>query len=166
MSGSEDSGEIKFDPNSLAGKFMINPDIFNEMSPSIPAGFPKSLIPVEKCENEMGHLLDCMIENKFDNVECQSFQKAYYNCKTWRDSLIFKRIKEWEYELVDFMDFKEKNVYIESMNNRKKTLIDKYEKLPVIPKTRGQRLRISSDIEQIDWRMKYCNLLLNNTFKV
>ena len=166
MSGEEDSGEIKFDPNSLSGQFMINPDVFNEISPSIPIGFPKSMIPVEKCLNEMGYLLDCMIENKFDNVECQSFQKSYYNCKIWRDSLIFKRIKEWETDLVDTMDNNEKNVYLESMNNRKKILIEKYEKLPVIPKTRGHRLRISSDIEQIDWRIKYCKLLINDTYIV
>jgi hypothetical protein len=57
-------------------------------------------------------------------------------------------------------------VYLQSMMNKKKTMIDKYEKLPVIPKTRGQRIRISSDIEQIDWRIKYCNDLLNNTYRV
>jgi len=166
MSGEDDAGEIKFDPNSLAGQFMINPDILNKSSPTIPPGFPKNLIPLEKCQNEMARLLDCMIENKFDNVECNVPQKLYYACKNWRDSLIFKRIKEWEIELFDVMNENERKVYIESMNNNKKSMIEKYEKLPVIPKTRGQRLRISSDIEQIDWRIKYCNDLLNNTYKV
>jgi hypothetical protein len=51
-------------------------------------------------------------------------------------------------------------------NNRKKNLIEKYELLPVIAKTRGQRFRISSDIEQIDWRIKYCNEIFNSTFHV
>jgi hypothetical protein len=166
MSGEDDVSEIKFDPNTLAGQFLINPDILNKASPTIPSGFPKNLIPLEKCQIEMGRLLDCMIEHKFDNVECNGMQKSYYICKNWRDSLIFKRIKEWETEMFDFMSENEKNVYLQSMMIKKKTMIDKYEKLPVIPKTRGQRIRISSDIEQIDWRIKYCNDLLNNTYRV
>lgn len=160
--------DIKFDSDLLATKFLINPEVFNEMSPTIPSGFPINLLPNEKCENEMTQLLDCMFDNKFDNVECQMYQKNYYSCKKWRDSLIFKRIKDWEIELFEFMSSNEKKIYLESMEQKKNGLIDKYEKLPVLPKTRGHRLRIASDIEQIDWRIKYCNNLSNikNTIRI
>jgi hypothetical protein len=148
--------DIRFDSNLLATKVLLNPDVFNKPSPTIPPGFPKEKIPIEKCQQEIGQLVNCLMKSQFDNIKCQHLQKKFNSCKLWRDSLLFNRIKDWETELFTIMSEKEKDLYVESLKNKKKSLIDMYEALPVIPKTRGQRIRISSDIEQIEWRIKYC----------
>lgn len=154
------------DPNSLSTTLLINPEVLNEASPTIPVGFPKSLIPKEICEVQMKHLLSCMLENKMDNVECEDFQFKFYECKKWRDALIFKRIKDWEINTFDKMNEKEKTEHIDSLKIKKIEFINHYDSIEVTPKNRNKKFRVSSDIEQVNWRLKYLEDVYNNTFSI
>ncbi len=150
------------DPNSLSSTMMINPENLNEYSPTLPAGFPKKLIPKEICENQMKSLLSCMLDLNFDNVECEEQQFKYYECKKWRDSLIFKRIKEWESSEFEKLDKRAKIDHLDLLKVKKIEYINKYENVENIPKNRHKKIRVSSDIEQINWRIKYLEGIYNS----
>jgi hypothetical protein len=162
----EVTNKVLNDPNSLTSTLLINPEVFNEFSPTIPNKFPKELIPKEICENQMKSLLTCLIDNKFDNVNCEQFQFKYFECKKWRDSLIFKRINEWEINEYDVMDEKQKVEHLDILKIKKLEFINLYDETEVIPKNRHRRIRISSDIEQLAWRINYLEKFLNNKLSV
>jgi len=158
--------KLNQDPNSLSTTLLINPEVLSEISPTLPKGFPKELIPKEKCENHLDHLLSCLIDNKFDNVKCEEKQFSFFECKKWRDSLMINRIKRWEIENFDKMLDDEKNFYVDSLKIKKMEYLDMYDKVEVIPANRGKRVRISSDIEQLNWRLGYLEEVEKRTHKV
>lgn len=143
------------DPNSLSTTMLINPEILGEMSPTLPKKFPKELIPKEICEGQLNKLTSCLVDNEFNNVDCEDFQFKFYECKKWRDALLFKRIKEWELKEYDRLNEEDKLYYVNELKIKKIEFINEYEKIEVTPRNRGKRIRYSSDIEQIDWRIKY-----------
>jgi hypothetical protein len=154
------------DPNSLSTTLLINPEILSEISPTLPKGFQQELIPKEKCEMQLDKLLSCLIDNNFDNVKCEEFQFTFYECKKWRDSLLINRIKKWEIENFEMMNENEKLFYVDSLKIKKMGYIEMYESVEVIPANRGKRIRISSDIEQINWRIRYLEESERKTFLV
>jgi hypothetical protein len=172
MYGAEKAAEQKVqmklmsDPNSLTTTMLVNPEVLNDASPSLPLQFPKELIPKELCEKQLNLLLSCLLDNEFNNVECEDFQFKFFECKKWRDSLLFKRIEQWEVSNFDKMNENEKNMYLGSIKMKKFEFIDKYEKVEVVPKNRGKRIRITSDIEQLNWRIKYLENNFNTTYYV
>jgi hypothetical protein len=149
------------DPNSLSTTMLINPEVIGEMSPTLPYEFPKELIPKEICELQLKNLLSCLLDNDFDNVRCEDMQYTYYECKKWRDSLLFKRIKEWEMDFFNKKDENEKNTHLANLKVKKLELIDTFEKIEVTPSNRGRRSRVSYDIEQINWRILYLENTVN-----
>ena len=111
--------KLEEDPNSLSTTMLINPEVIGEMSPSLPHEFPKNLIPLEICEKQMKSLLSCLIDNDFDNVRCEDFQFSYYECKKWRDTLIFKRIREWEVDYYSKFNTSQKNLHLDQLKIKK-----------------------------------------------
>ena len=159
--------KLKINPELLGTKFiMINPELIAGASPTIPKGFPKSLIPNNLCQNEMAYLVKMMINKSFNNVDCESEQSMYFNCKQRRDSLLFKRIKEWEIQTIDELTDFERKIYLSSLDERKKNLLDTYEKTSILPKNKGFRQRLAVDIKQIEWRVNYINQAITNTYSV
>lgn len=150
------------DPNSISTTLLINPEILNDFSPTIPDKFPKELIPKDKCETQIKSLVSCMLDNNFDNVQCEDFQFKYFECKKWRDALIFKRIKEWESEIFKIMKEEDKIQHIDTLKLKKMEYIDLYEKIEVTPSNRNKKIRVTSDIEQLSWRIKYLESLNND----
>jgi hypothetical protein len=147
--------KLRADPNSLSTTMLINPEAIGEMSPTLPKEFPKELIPKEICERQMKTLLSCLIDNEFDNVKCEELQFEYYECKKWRDTLIFKRINEWEVDNYKKMKDNERVSHLDNLKVKKLEFIDKYEKLEVTSSNRNKRNKISYDIEQLNWRINY-----------
>lgn len=145
--------KLRADPNSLSTTMLINPEAIGEMSPTLPKEFPKELIPKELCEKQIKTLLSCLLDNEFDNVKCEEKQFEYYECKKWRDSLLFKRINEWELEHFKKMKDDEKISHIDNLKIKKLEFIDKYETLEVVSSNRNKRNKISYDIEQLNWRI-------------
>ena len=159
--------KLKANPELLGTKFiMINPEAISEMSPTIPKGFPKSLIPLNLCQDQMAQLAKCLIDYEYDNLKCEDQQSKYYVCKTKRDSLIFKRIKEWEVQSIDELNDFEKNIYLRALNDKKTLFLNTYEVIPVLPKNKSIRLRVTNDIKQLEWRIDYINNAINNVYKV
>jgi hypothetical protein len=147
--------KLMADPNSLSTTMLINPEAIGEMSPSLPKEFPKELIPKEICEKQMKTLVSCLLDNNFDNVKCEDLQFEYYECKKWRDALIFKRINEWEIDYAKKMQDDQRTSHIDTLKVKKLEFIDSYEKLEVTAGNRIKRNRISYDIEQLSWRINY-----------
>ena len=54
-------------------------------------------------------------------------------------------------------NLEEKSSYIDNLISNKNDLIKKYETVEVIAKNKGVRNRISSDIQQLSWRIEYLN---------
>lgn len=136
---------------------LINPEAIQEMSPTIPEGFHTELIPADKCEKQIAKLAICLIEEKFDNVACENMQYEYYQCKKWRDGLLFKRIKDWEVEKFNKMDDKNKKIHVAMLKAKKLEYIKNYEAIETMPSNRAKRIRFTSDIEQLQWRINYLN---------
>ena len=159
--------KLKANPDLLGTKFiMINPEAISEMSPTIPKGFPKTLIPNNICQNEMADLASCLIDYEYNNLQCEDQQGKYYVCKTKRDSLIFKRIKEWEIQNIDELGDFERKIYISALDDKKKLFLNTYEAIPILPKNKSVRLRVANDIKQLEWRMDYINNAINNVYNV
>jgi hypothetical protein len=156
------------DPDAMTSSIMINPEAIGEMSPTLPSEFPKNLIPLEICEQQLLKLSACLIDAKFDNVACESNQLAFYECKKWRDSLLFKRIKEWEESYVNSLgeDLILRNLYVDNLRTKKQELINLYEKIDTVSKNRAKRKKVEYDIIQLDWRIKYLKESLNLQNKI
>jgi hypothetical protein len=158
--------KLRGDLDALQTTMMINPEGLAEISPSLPELFPKELIPEEKCQKLFGSLLSCLVYGKFDNVKCESEQHKFYHCKRWRDAILFKRIKEWEIGFFDSLSEPQKDAYVSTLKLRKLDYIKQYEITDLMPRNRGKRMRFSSDIEQLTWRLKYLDNIVKNTFNV
>jgi len=159
--------KLKNSPELLGTKFiMINPEKINEPSPTIPKGFPQALIPKDLCQIQMAKLVQALIDNKYNNVKCEQQQSDYYVCKQRRDSLIFKRIKEWEIQTIDEISDLERKIYISSLEENKIFYLNIYEKIAVIPKNKAFRGRVANDIKQLDWRLNYINNAIKSVFDV
>jgi hypothetical protein len=145
--------KLTADPNSLSTTMLINPEVIGEMSPTIPKIFPKSMLPKELCEKRMQLLITCMVDWEFDNVKCEEEQFAYYQCKKWRDSLIFKRINEWEIDYFTKLNNEEQDCHLNDLKIEKIEQINHYDTAKDLD--RFKRKRISYDIEQLNWRISY-----------
>jgi hypothetical protein len=147
--------------NDIAGTntfLFINPEPLLELSPSIPEKFPKELIPKELCESQINDTINCLILNKFDNAKCEDVQGHFYICKKWRDGLLFNNIQKWEISEFNKWSEEDKKKHLESLNLKKNDLLKKYETIEVIGKNKGIRVRVSSDIQQLMWRIEYLKM--------
>jgi hypothetical protein len=147
--------KIKADLTSSNTFIFINPEPLNEISPTIPDKFPKDLIPKEFCEKQLKDVLCCMIERKFDNAQCEDFQGELYKCKKWRDNLLISRIKDWETNYYEKLPHVEKEFYLQALQIKRENFLKIYDDTPVLAKNKGKRVRISSDIQQVNWRIRY-----------
>lgn len=154
--------KLKLDPSSITTTMMINPEAIGEMSPTIPENFPKENLPKDLCEPQLQKLISCLLQKQFNNVICENSQHLFYECKKWRDNLIFQRIKSWETDYYSSMSELEKKVYINSLKIKKIEYLKKYESIEVISINKGKRNRISSDIEQLSWRINNLNNIKYN----
>lgn len=150
--------KILSDPDAMLQSVMINPEAIGEFSPTLPNDFPKELIPLETCEPQLLKLVSCLLEENFDNVTCENHQYEFFQCKKWRDSLLFKRINLWEREYFHKMSDEVRPLYVQNLQDRKNDLISQYEKLSSTTRNRSIKKRIEADIVQLDWRVKYLNL--------
>jgi hypothetical protein len=148
------------DVSSLSTTMLINPEVIGEMSPTIPKKFPKSMLPKELCEKRMQLLITCLVDWDFDNVKCEEEQFTYYECKKWRDSLIFKRINEWEIDYFSKLNNEEQLTHLNDLKVEKIQQINDYDNAKDLD--RFKRKRISYDIEQLSWRISYLDDLKKN----
>jgi hypothetical protein len=58
------------------------------------------------------------------------------------------------------------NSYINKLAKKQKQHLEKYEQVEVKPRNRNLRIRITSDIEQLDWRMRYLRNIERNIYFV
>jgi hypothetical protein len=147
--------KIRADVGSTNSFILINPEPLNEISPTLPEKFPSELIPKELCEKQLNDLMLCMIKKKFNNPDCEEYQGVLYKCKKWRDNLIISRIKEWESGYYKELPREEKKVYLDELKDKKSQFMKLYEQVPVLARNKGKRIRISSDIQQVVWRISY-----------
>jgi hypothetical protein len=158
--------KLKLDLQTGQQSLLINPELIGEISPTLPENFPKDLIPKEICEKQLNKLLSCLLFWSLDNVKCEGHQMQFYQCKKWRDTLLFKRIKEWEENSYSSMPDYEQSIYLDNLKLKKLDLINKYDEVLIIPQNRGKRQRISYDIDQLDWRIKYLNEIKKSSYYV
>jgi hypothetical protein len=151
--------KLRLNPEIIASSMMINPEPFNEISPTLPENFPSDLIPINICETEMMNLCDCLLKNKYDNVKCEQFQLDFYNCKKLRDTLLVSRIQKWEENFFSEMDKENKRIYLNELKNKKRNFIEKYENIEINFDNRMKRIRLLSDLELLDWRLNYLKLI-------
>ena len=161
LDNNDAKSKMRLDPNLLQTVVFMNPEPLNEISPTLPELFPEELIPSEICEKDMLNLIECLVRLDFDNVKCEEVQFEYYQCKRWRDSLLFKRIKEWE------VSYLLNNTgilpgYVNNLKTQRIQLINEYENVPNISKNTGKRIRYNSDIQQLDWRLNYIKETTSN----
>lgn len=147
--------KLRLNPEIVASAMMINPEPFNEISPTLPDFFPKELIPTNICEMEILKLSNCLLKNKYDNVKCEQFQLDFYSCKKSRDTLLVSRIKAWEEDFYMRMDNENKSVYLDNLRYKKKSFVEKYERIEINLDNRMKRIRLLSDLELLDWRINY-----------
>ena len=147
--------KLRLNPEIVAAAMMINPEPFNEISPTLPDFFPSELIPSNICENELLKLSECLLTHKFDNVKCEQFQLDFYSCKKWRDTLLVSRIKTWEEDFYNKLDEENQKIYFDNLKNKKISFVDKYEKIEISLDTRHKRIRLLTDLELLDWRINY-----------
>lgn len=143
------------DPNAIESIIMVNPEPLGEMTATLPENFPDSLIPKEKCEYQMIELINCLVQNGFDNVKCENFQFTYYHCKKFRDSVLFSAIKNWDCKNYSQLNNEEeRKLYFEKLLISKAKMLKTYEETNINPQTKGFRKRLDSDIQQLNWRLK------------
>ena len=118
--------KLRLNPEIVASSMMINPEPFNEISPTLPDNFPSELIPVNICEKEMLSLCNCLLKNKYDNVKCEQLQLDFYNCKKSRDTLLVSRIQKWEEDFFKKIDKNNQANYINEIRKIKIDYIQKY----------------------------------------
>lgn len=147
--------KISSDDSAIETTLFINPEPLSEPSPTLPDHFPDNLIPSNKCELEMMSLINCLIKNKYDNVNCEMFQKNYYNCKKIRDGSLFKSIHLWECEYFINLDASNRKKYMERLLIEKASLLKEYDTSINKESSFIYRKRIDSDIQQITWRIDY-----------
>ena len=146
------SGDLN---TGIESNFMFNPDPLAEPSPSLPDKFPLELLPKDYCENELLTLVECMIDNKFDNIPCDAKQLNFYKCKRKRDSTIFSSIKDWECKEFKTFPNDKKTSYLKDLVDRKIKKQEDYEKAEYESNNIGYRKRLDSDIMQLNWRINY-----------
>lgn len=152
----ETKGKLLSDNGSaIELTILVNPEPLSEISPTLPDNFPDSLIPKEKCEIQMASLINCMLKKKFDNVPCENFQFEYYECKKFRDSVLFSNLHHWECKEFNKMSSFERKMHMEALLLKKAKLLDTYENVQSLSKNIILKKRIDSDIQQITWRMNY-----------
>jgi len=147
--------KLKLKPEIVASSMMINPEPFNEISPTLPELFPNELIPTNICERDILKLSDCLLKSKYDNVKCEQFQLDFYTCKKSRDTLLVSRIKLWEEDFYNKMDIENQEVYLLNLRNKKRDYVQKYEIIEINLDNRMKRIRLLSDLELLDWRIGY-----------
>jgi hypothetical protein len=153
--------KIKADLGSTNSFILINPEPLNEISPTLPEKFPKEMIPKELCEKQLKEVILCMIKRKFNNPDCEEHQGELYKCKKWRDNLLISRIKEWETGFYKDLPLDERGFYLEALKDKKINFLKMYDEVPVLARNKGKRIRLSSDIQQILWRIGYLEELSN-----
>ena len=131
-----------------------NTSEFNrEYQPTLPKGFPKELIPREKCQEVLTTLLLCSM-NSSSNL-CAVENKNYYMCRRERDANLFGAIERWE--LAQYGKQKNKAAYRQELQDQKAKLEEQIEKMPQVIATRHKRWRYQADAEQLGWRLGYLN---------
>jgi len=156
--------KLRLNPEIVASSMMINPEPFNEISPTLPESFPSELIPSNICEKEILNLTECLLKNKYDNVKCEQFQLDFYSCKKSRDTLLVSRIKTWEEIYYSKMNIEDQNFYLQNLRNKKREYVQKYEAIEITLDNRMKRIRLLSDLELLDWRINYLKNM-NFSFK-
>ncbi len=151
--------KLRLKPEIVASSMMINPEPFNEISPTLPELFPDELIPSNICEKEILNLSDCLLKSKYDNVKCEQFQLDFYTCKKSRDTLLVSRIKSWEEDFFSKMDNENQNYYLQNLRNKKRDYVQRYENIEINLDNRMKRIRLLSDLELLDWRLSYLKIL-------
>jgi len=151
--------KLRLNPEIVASSMMINPEPFNEISPTLPENFPSELIPINICETEMLNLCNCLLKHKYDNVKCEQLQLDFYNCKKSRDTLLVSRIQKWEEKFYSELNKENKGIYLNEIRNKKRDFIEKYENIEINIDNRMKRIRLLSDLELLDWRYNYLKLI-------
>jgi len=154
--------KLRLKPEIVASSMMINPEPFNEISPTLPELFPNELIPTNICEREILKLSDCLLKNKYDNVKCEQFQLDFYTCKKSRDTLLVSRINTWEEDFFSKMDKENQNYYLQNLRNKKREYVQIYENIEINLDNRMKRIRLLSDLELVDWRISYLKTMFSD----
>jgi hypothetical protein len=100
-------------------------ELNKEHSPSIPPGFPRSLLPKELCKAAATEMLWCH-SRKQQNL-CGYENKYFYICKRERDAILFTRIQEWETEEVRKLGEQERVRRVEELEAKRAGLSEKFE---------------------------------------
>lgn len=150
------------DPNAIETTILVNPEPLGEISPTLPLNFPSKLIPKENCQIPMAELVNCLLHNNFDNVKCENFQFNYYRCKSFRDSSLFSKIRNWECNEYKKLNDNEKTNYNQNLLSSKAKLLKEYDQTEINSKNKGYRKRIDHEIQQLNWRLSYLPKCLIN----
>lgn len=134
-------------------------NLAEEFSPTFPSGFKPVLS--ESCEKPFIELLKCGSLFGFHaNLDCAQEFESFTRCKKRRDIGVFDQIRTWEVNLFQRMNDKEKQAHLQALINEEAQLKREVRAIPTSSAYISKRWRYNSDVEQLNWRMKYLSKLV------
>ena len=144
-------------------------DMLFYQSPSVPYDYPAEDLPKDTCQKQLLLFYKCYADfaDQMDDIgkslKCHTFSHDFYHCKKRRDMDIWAGIKRWDESRMQGMTEEIRKVYVESLQDEMTQLTEEFEKTPANEENKGARWRLSSDINQTQWRIGYCTEFMNLT---